>query len=173
MPVGVDSKAAFTPKNEVQVQIRAALGEWFGLKLDLTTLFAEEEASMSTTTVHRSVQASVESVFQTVADIQNFSKAVPDILGVEFLSDVKSGLGARFKETRLMGKRRASTVLEVTEYLDNDRIRYVSDAGGTIWDTVISVKSGDGATDLSMVMEAKPYRFLAKDMDAVKAYCVG
>ncbi len=144
---------------------------------------------MSTTTVHRSIQAPVESVFQTVADIQNFSKAVPDIVNVEFLSDVKSGLGARFKETRLMGKREASTVLEVTEYVENDRIRYVSDAGGTIWDTVISVKSGDDATDLQMVMEAKPYRFLAKlvtplmrgmlfkalekDMDAVKSYCEG
>ena len=45
----------------------------------------------------------------------------------------------RFRETRVMKGREASTVLEVTEYESPRRIRLVSDEGGTIWDTVFTV----------------------------------
>ncbi len=57
---------------------------------------------MSRTIVRRTIHAPVESVFQILADIENYSKAVPDIVGVEMLSEVTSGVGARFRETRLM-----------------------------------------------------------------------
>ena len=144
---------------------------------------------MSQWTVNRRIAAPVEKVFDTISSIENFSKAVPDIVEVEMLSDVTSGVGTRFRETRLMGKRKASTVLEVTEYLQNERIRLVSDAGGTIWDSVFTVKPVDGETELTLVMEARPHKFLArlmnplikgmltkaleKDMDCVKQYCEG
>ena len=127
-------------------------------------------------------------VFSIVADISNFSKAVPHIEHVEFLSEARTGLGARFRETRLMGSRRATTVLEVTEYVRDERVRFVADEGGTVWDTTFTVEPGpDGrGTRLGMVMEAKPRRLGAKlltplmkgavakaiaaDLDAVKAY---
>ena len=143
---------------------------------------------MNRTTVTRTIQAPIEQVFDAVAHIENFQKAVPAITNVEFLTETRRGVGTRFKETRLMGKREASTELEVTEYVENDRIRLVADAGGTIWDTVFTVKLADGGgVELSMVMDAKPYKLLAKffnplikgmiqrhiekDMDAVKEYC--
>lgn len=68
-------------------------------------------------------------------------------------------------------------------------MRLVSDVGGTIWDSVFTLKPGaDGAgTEMEFAMDAKPYRMLArvftplikgvvrraieKDMDAVKAFC--
>ena len=144
---------------------------------------------MSFTSVTKTIDAPKDLVFATVSDIQNFSKAVPHILEVEFLSEQKAGLGARFRETREMNGRKASTELEVTEFVENERVRMVSDAGGTIWDTLFSV-SGDGdATRLDVVMDARPHKFLAKlvtplikgmvskavakDIDAVKAYCEG
>lgn len=142
---------------------------------------------MSTTTVRRTIDAPVDFVFSTVAEIDNYSKAIPHIVNVEFLSDVKKGVGSRFRETRLMMGREASTVLEVTEYVENERVRLVSDEGGTIWDSVFTVKPVDGGTELSLVMYANPYTFkskflvpimqlvvrtgLIKDMDAVKEYC--
>jgi hypothetical protein len=80
-----------------------------------------------------------------------------------------------------------STELEVTEYVENDRIRIVADAHGTVWDTVFTVKTIDGQTRLEMVMDAKAQKLtsklmnpmmkgflqkaLEKDMDAVKTYC--
>ena len=75
----------------------------------------------------------------------------------------------------------------VTEYLENESIRMVSDQGGTVWDTVFTVTPSDDGVDLTMVMDAKAYKlmakffnplikgmirkFIEKDMDAVKAYC--
>ena len=143
---------------------------------------------MARTTVRRTIQAPIERVFDTVAHIENFSKAVPHIVNVEFLSEQRKGVGTRFRETRLMGKREASTELEVTEYVENERIRLVSDQGGTIWDTVFTVQpAAQGGVELEMVMDANAYKLLArlfnplikgmirkfieKDMDAVKAYC--
>lgn len=141
---------------------------------------------MSRTVVNRTIDAPVARVFRTVADIREFSKAVPDIVGVEFLSERRSGEGTRFRETRKVGGREATTELEVIEYVEDDRVRLVSDAGGTQWDSVFTVVESDGGTVLELVMEARPgllarittplmkrmiQKALGKDMDAVKAYC--
>ncbi|RKY18142.1 MAG: hypothetical protein DRQ55_14135 [Planctomycetota bacterium] len=136
----------------------------------------------------RDVQAPIERVFDAVAHIESFQQIVPEITQVEFLSEQRRGLGARFRETRVMGGREASTELKVTEYVENERIRLEADAGGTIWDTTFSTTPGpDGSVTLTMVMEANAYKLSAKlmlpaikgmihkaimkDMDAVKAHC--
>ena len=143
---------------------------------------------MGRTTVTRTIHAPVEAVFNTVAHIESFSDAIPDIVNVEFVSEKRSGVGARFKETRLMRGKEVTVELEVTEYVENERIRLVSDQGGTIWDTVFTIEpAGDGAVGLTMVMDANAYKLMAKlfnplikgmiqkhiekDMDAVKAFC--
>lgn len=143
---------------------------------------------MTRTTVSTTILAPVDAVFGLIADPVNYTRAVPQITKVEFLTEQRSGVGTRFRETREMGSREAATELEVTEYVKNERVRMVSDAGGTIWDSVFTVTpTGDGgATELQLVMEARPYRLLARvvvpltkrivakavkgDMDAVKAY---
>lgn len=78
-------------------------------------------------------------------------------------------------------------VLEVTDYRENESVRIVSDAGGTVWDSVFTVSEGPGGIDLNLQMEMIPHTwkaqimtrlirgFVAKgveaDLDAVKAYC--
>ena len=142
---------------------------------------------MPNVTVTRSIDASVDVVFRTVAHVEQFSQAVPGILRVEFLSEVKSGVGARFRETRMMMGREASTELEVTEYVENERVRIVSEAGGALWDTVFTVAADGEGTALKMVMDARPQTLSARmtvplilgtvqkaveeDMDAVKSFC--
>ena len=142
---------------------------------------------MPSVTVTRVIEAPAHVVFRTVADIGHFSQAVPHIVNVEFLSEVRSGVGTRFRETRLMNGREASTELEVTEYVENDRVRIVSEAGGTIWDTVFTVSPAGAGTELTMVMDARPQKLSARlavplmlrmvkgavatDMDAVKVFC--
>lgn len=146
---------------------------------------------MTTTRLSRTINAPADAVFETVSDISNYTKAVPDIVRVEFLTEQKTGVGARFRETRRMGKREATTELEVTEFVRNERVRMVSDAGGTIWDTVFTVaqEQGGPGTRLDVVMEAKPYRLMSRlfvplmkgavakavagDIDAVKAWLEG
>ncbi len=142
---------------------------------------------MTQFTATRSINAPIDLVFKTVSDINNFSKAIPDIINVEFLSDVKSGIGTRFRETRLMNGKEAMTELEVTEFADNDHVRMVTDSHGAVWDSVFTVKRVDGHTELTLDMDARPHKFmqkmmipmikgmiskaLEKDMDAVKTYC--
>ena len=144
---------------------------------------------MSRTAISRTIKAPVEQVFDTVAHIENFSTAVPHITAVEFLSEQKRGVGTRFRETRVLRGRQATTELEVTEYVANQCIRIVSDEGGTIWDTVFTVTGVEEGTRLDMVMDASAYKLLSKlfnplmkgiirraikgDLDAVKAYCEG
>ena len=86
-----------------------------------------------------------------------------------------------------MGKREAATELEVTEYVPNNHVRLVADAGGTVWDTVFTTKPDGDAVTLTMVMDARAYKLLSKllnpllkgmikkhiesDMDMVKAHC--
>ncbi len=142
---------------------------------------------MPTVKASRTINAPRQEVFEVTAHIERYSQVVPAIIDVEFLSDQKTGAGTRFRETRQMGKRSASTVLEVTEYKRPEMVRIVSDEGGTIWDTVYTYESVAGGTDLTMTMDVRPYKLLAKlmtpfitrvvgkavegDMDAVKSYC--
>jgi len=135
----------------------------------------------------RTIHAPAEKVFRTLAHVENFSKAVPGIQKIQFLSDHKTGVGTRFRETRLMNGREASTVLEVTEYVENRHVRMVSDAGGTIWDTAFTVDPQNDAVLMTMQMTARPHNLAARlltpmilnmvttavesDMDAVREYC--
>lgn len=142
---------------------------------------------MTQITVTRTIDAPIETVFKTVADIREFPKAVPAVVNVEILSEVQSGLGARFRETRLFGGKEAAEEFEVTEYVENDRIRLVTDSHGTVWDSVFQVSREDQATRLTLTMNAKAYKLLpklinplmkgmiqsavGKDMDSIKSYC--
>ena len=142
---------------------------------------------MSTITVTRFIEAPKEKVFQTIADIRNFSKTVPDIVNVEFLTDQQYGVGTKFRETRDMNGREVSTELEVTELVENAHIRLVSDTMGTVWDSVFTVERREKGTELTLIMDAKAYKLLPKiinpfmkgfmkkalekDMDAVKTDC--
>ena len=106
---------------------------------------------------------------------------------MEFLSDRETGAGTRFRETRIMRGRESSTVLEVTEFVDDDRVRLVADSHGALWDSEFVVRSRGGLTELTLTMEARPHSLLAriivpitrgmvrqaleKDMDAVKRWC--
>jgi uncharacterized membrane protein len=87
---------------------------------------------MYTIAVTKTVDAPIELVFRTISDIENYSNAVSHIPNVEFLSEMKTGVGTRFRETRLMRGKEASTELEVKEYVENDHVHMVSDSHGTI-----------------------------------------
>jgi carbon monoxide dehydrogenase subunit G len=149
-----------------------------------TVMAAPSEYSVQTT---RRIHAPVELVFRTLATIGEFSKAVPGIIKIEFLSDKKYGVGTRFRETRVMHGKEASTELEITELEENRHIRLVSNAGGAIWDTIFTVAQSGDSVEMNMKMDARPNQIAAKivlplimgfvskaveqDMDSLKSYC--
>ena len=142
---------------------------------------------MSRTMIIRNIRAPIEMVFKTVANISEFSKAIPHIVKVEYLSKITSGVGTRFRETRLVKGKESPTELEVTEYVENERVRLIADSHGTVWDTVFVVKREGDNTKLTMTMDARSSRIITRvvvfmisgmvkktierDMDSVKAYC--
>lgn len=137
--------------------------------------------------VTRKINASMDVVFATVSDIRQFSKALPHVVTFEFLSVVNRGVGARFRETRLMNGKETTTDLEITEYVENDRVRMVAKSHGTVWDTLFTVTSEGGSTTLTTKMDARADKLLPRvmnplirgitakaverDMDLVKAFC--
>lgn len=142
---------------------------------------------MSKVVVEKNIDAPIPEVFNAVADVREFSKVVGNITNIEFLTEQKTGVGTKFRETRVMNGKEATTELEVTEYDENEKVRLVADAGGTIWDTIFETKPSNNATLLTMNMEARPYKLISKvmnlfimgfvtkaiekDMDAVKHFC--
>ena len=135
----------------------------------------------------RMIEAPAGRVFSVLSSVEEFKNAVPGIQSVEFLSEQTSGTGTRFRETRIMNGREASTILEVGQFVEDDRIQMVSLAGGTEWDTLFTVSSEGGPTRMTMCMKARPLNLLSAlmvplilpmvskavegDMDAVKTYC--
>jgi carbon monoxide dehydrogenase subunit G len=142
---------------------------------------------MTQTVVSRTIKAPVEKVFDTVAHIDRFSKVVENIIRVEYVTEQKRGVGTRFRETRRMNGQELTVELAVTEYVENKRVRLVSDMQGTVWDTSFTVAPSGQGTTLTMTMEARAYKLMAKlinplikgmvrkgiekDLDAVKHFC--
>lgn len=133
------------------------------------------------------IDAPIDLVFETISTPEKFMEAVPHIISITFLSEQRTGAGTRFKETRMMGKREASTVLEIVEEQQNSHIRMISKAGGATWDSTFSTESEKEGVQLRLVMTAVPTNFLArmsirmikgmlekalkKDLLAIKEYC--
>ena len=75
----------------------------------------------------------------------------------------------------------------VTEYVRDERVRIVNATGGTVWDSVYTIAPSNASTTLTLRMEARSrslltrvllpvicllvLRALARDIDAVKAWC--
>lgn len=55
-------------------------------------------------------------VFAFATDPDNFGKWFPQVLKFEQLTEGPVGVGTQFRETRLMGKKEATAVIEVSEH---------------------------------------------------------
>lgn len=144
---------------------------------------------MTTIRIRRTIHAAVSEVFETVAHIENYARAIDDIVDVEYLSEQHSGVGTKFREKRELNGRPASAVLEVKEYEPGRRVRWESDENGTVWDSTFTFRETDDGCELELVTEARAYklrprilnplfkkaiqRAVAKDIDALQAYCEG
>ena len=135
----------------------------------------------------RSIEATPERVFQTMADPEEFNKATPDGAGVEYLTPEHRGVGVKFRATRNVRGKPQAFDQEVTEYLPTRAITLVNVTHGTRWESRVTVEPAARGTMLTLTMDAVTDRLLArimnrlispmleraleKDMDAVKSYC--
>lgn len=118
---------------------------------------------MTRVSVKRTIAAPPEVVFEAFANIENLPKMSPDIVRIEFLTDDRSGVGTRFRETRRMNNgKEMVTELEVTERVDNERARMVADSHGTVWDTTFTVKPIGNETEFAVIMDARAHELFPK-----------
>ncbi|MCY4559320.1 MAG: SRPBCC family protein [Chloroflexi bacterium] len=123
----------------------------------------------------RVVDAPVETVFNTVGKIGNWAKANPEIDGVEYLTKHDEGLGVRFIEKRrltgwaaVVGRWFGATAVEheVVEFVNDRRVRYVSDELGALWSSTFIVTRVDGGTEgrtrLDIVVEAEAHSIVGR-----------
>jgi len=135
----------------------------------------------------RTIEATPDHVFRTVADPEEFQKAIPDGSTVEYLTPNHSGVGMKFRSTRVNKGKPATFEQEITEFVPGQRVRMINVTHGTPWDSLFSVRPDGSGTVLTLTMDALPDRLFAKvmmrlirgmvqkalekDMDSVKAYC--
>ena len=133
------------------------------------------------------IEAPIDVVFQTITNNEKYSQAVPDIVGFEYLTEQKSGLGTRFRSIRMTKGKESITELEVTEYIIDKRARMVAESHGVIWDTIFEFEELSGSTRLTLTMMATAQKFLPKimialikgmirknierDLENIKSYC--
>src|SRR5437016_14634236 len=100
----------------------------------------------------RTIDASPERVFRTVADPVEFQQATTGIGSVEYLTEQRSGVGTKFRAARMNGRRITAFTQEVTELVPGERIRLINVTHGTTWDSTFGVRPIGGATVLILTM---------------------
>ena len=122
----------------------------------------------------RTINAPPDRVFRTVADPEEFTSQ-------------HSGVGTRFRATRMSRGKPAAFDQEVVEYVAGKHVRMDNVTHGTLWIGMFDVAAQDGQSVLTLKMDSQTDRWLPrimtrliapmvqkaleKDMDAVKAYC--
>jgi uncharacterized protein YndB with AHSA1/START domain len=135
----------------------------------------------------RTINAPADRVFRTVADPEEFHRAIPDGVSVVYLTAARSGVGTKFRATRMNRGKPAAFDQEVIEYVPDKHIRMHNETHGTLWIGMFDVTAQSAQSVLTLTMDSKTDRWLPrimtrliapmvqkaleKDMDAVKAYC--
>ena len=111
------------------------------------------------------VAAPLERVFDVFSDIARAEERIEGIKSLEILSDVKSGKGLRWRETRVMFGKEATEEMEITAF---DRPRsYVVEAEshGTHYRSLFTFEElSSSSTKVTWEFEAKPLSLIAKLM---------
>ena len=119
---------------------------------------------MTRIAVRRRIDAPAPTVFRAISEIERFPEIQPEVVSIEFLTESRSGVGTRFRETRSSRGREMVTELEVTEWVEGERVRMVTDSHGSVWDTLFEIRPADGRVELEITMDARPHKLLPRLM---------
>jgi len=119
---------------------------------------------MSTITVSTNVSKPVDEVFAVFTDLEKLVERIPAITALEVLSEGPFGEGTRWRETRLMFKKKATEEMSVSDFDPPNRYTVVAESHGMRYSTVfLFVPEGDG-TNVSWAFTGTALTFGAKIM---------
>ena len=135
----------------------------------------------------RKIKAVPSRVFHVVSDPEEFQKAIPGGISVEYLTNIRSGVGTRFRAKRMSRGKPMPFDQEIVEFVPDQLVRMINVTHGTTWDSTFTVKPDGRETIVTLEMESKTNNLFAKamnrlisgmlkkaldkDTDSVKAYC--
>lgn len=115
------------------------------------------------------ISAPAESVWGIVSDIEHGHAAIPAIRSIEILGDRSTGLGTRWRETRVMFGREATETMEITGW-DPPREYIVSARNhGCDYRSAMRVVPQAAGCRLEFEFGATPLTFAAKLMGGLMA----
>ena len=136
--------------------------------------------------VSLTIRAPREEVFDLTTTVEDYAEVVPTIVGVEFLTEQRSGPGTRFRETRRLGRRATTSELEVADFDQPARVRLVAERAGARRETTLTYLNTRDGTDLHLLVDVRPRSVLARvrswfvrdplakdveaELDAIEAY---
>jgi carbon monoxide dehydrogenase subunit G len=120
----------------------------------------------------RRIAAPPQRVFAVVADPEEFQRAIPGGSTVEFLTPSRSGVGSRFRATRITKGKATAFEQEVMEMVPGRRIRLINETHGTVWDSLFTVEPDGNGTELTLRMDARSDRWIARVMSRLIARVV-
>lgn len=114
--------------------------------------------------VSKFINAPVEKVFDVFSDITQIENRIEGITKIEILSDVTSGVGTRWRETRMMFGREATEEMEISALTPNKSYEVVAESRGTKYHTIYTFTSQSDGTQVNMVFSGEAVSFAAKLM---------
>ncbi len=119
---------------------------------------------MPSFTLSRRVEAPVDAVFDVFSDIPRAREMIDQITGIEMLTDGPVGVGTRWRETRMVFKREATEVMEVTAFEPRRSYTVGCRSCGCEYESTWRFEPEGEATLVEFEMAYRPVTVLAKLM---------
>jgi len=118
--------------------------------------------------VEETFAAPIEKVYEVLSDIAHAEERIAGIEKLEILSDVTSGVGLRWRETRVMFGKEATEEMEMVQCDPPNFYRVEAASHGMEYVSEYSFRALDeGSTQVSLVFSGDPISFMAKLMTPI------
>lgn len=140
--------------------------------------------------VAKHINAPIDRTFDVFSDLTKAVERIEGITKLEILSETTSGLGTRWRETRVMFGREATEEMEISVFEANKSYEVVAESRGVKYHSVYTFTERDGGTEVAMVFSGTPTTLMTRlmtplgwlfqgatkkaleaDMDQLKAVC--
>ncbi len=116
------------------------------------------------------IEKPLEDVWKAIIDFENCSNYIESIVDLEIINQPKDTLiGFKWKETRIMFGKKATEIMWITDYIENEYYQTRAENHGTIYKSKLSVEPVGKNTKLTMSFSGEAQSFFVK----ILSLCMG
>lgn len=109
------------------------------------------------------INASKESIWNVITDIDNAVATIDAIENLEVLDQPTDGLvGLKWRETRKIMGKDATETMWITDAVENEYYKTRAESHGSVYISCLRISETNGVNTLSMSIESKPQTRMAK-----------